>query len=93
MKHIYILFDNTASAIAASEFCESHSLEGRLAPVPSRLRAGCGLAWKIDPDCEAGDAYFDERIKELTLLFDREKMNYREIICFEVADIHHIRNS
>lgn len=89
MKHIYILFDSAASAIAASEFCGCHSIDGRLAPVPSKLKAGCGLAWKIELDSETKEPYLETRIRELSLLFERKKVSYSKIIWLEMADIHH----
>ena len=36
--------------MACEETCHSQGLPGRMIPVPGEISAGCGLAWKADPD-------------------------------------------
>lgn len=45
-----IAFDATTQAMAAETYCMEHALPGRLIPVPREITAGCGLAWKTDPE-------------------------------------------
>lgn len=34
-------------------FCKQNGIPGRLAPVPRRLSAGCGIAWRMEPEVYA----------------------------------------
>lgn len=45
-----ITFSATTDAMALEKYCEEHSLPGRLIPVPREITAGCGLAWKAEPE-------------------------------------------
>ena len=43
--HLVITFHSTAEAMILEQLFKEQYLPGRLIPVPSSLRAGCGLAW------------------------------------------------
>lgn len=47
---LVITFSATTDAMALEKYCEEHSLPGRLIPVPREITAGCGLAWKAEPE-------------------------------------------
>ena len=40
----------TSAAMAMELYCKEHGISGRLIPVPRELSAGCGLAWRIEPE-------------------------------------------
>ena len=50
---LIITFSATADAMALEKYCLEHQLPGRLIPIPREIHAGCGLAWKTQPDGEA----------------------------------------
>ena len=43
-------FSSTPEAIKMEKYCQEHQMPGRLIPIPSQITAGCGLAWKTEPD-------------------------------------------
>ena len=43
------------------KYCQEHQLPGRLIPIPSQITAGCGLAWKTEPDAKE---QFIEQLKQ-----------------------------
>lgn len=45
---IVVSFHTTAEAMAFQKAAKADALQGRLAPIPRQLSAGCGLAW-IEP--------------------------------------------
>ena len=45
---LVISFQETAQALAAEALFGRLSLPGRIIPLPSRISAGCGLAWKAE---------------------------------------------
>ena len=47
---LVITFSATTDAMAMEKYCEGHGLPGRLIPVPREITAGCGLAWKAEPE-------------------------------------------
>ena len=47
---LVIAFDSTAQAIAAEKLFQENNLPGRMIPIPAQISAGCGLAWKAEPD-------------------------------------------
>lgn len=47
---LVIAFDSTAQAIAAEELFQKNGLPGRMIPIPAQVSAGCGLAWKAEPE-------------------------------------------
>lgn len=42
---LVITFHNTTAAMAAEVCLKQEQMPGRLIPVPSSIKAGCGLAW------------------------------------------------
>lgn len=44
-----ITFHTTSAAIAMEKYCNENFIKGRLIPVPRKLSAGCGLAWRMEP--------------------------------------------
>lgn len=50
---LVISFESTAHAMAVESYCMEHNLPGRLIPIPKEITAGCGLAWKANPEDEA----------------------------------------
>lgn len=58
---LVISFHTTSQALAAEAQFNASALPGRLIPLPSQISAGCGLAWKSEPEqqqtlCAALDA-------------------------------------
>ena len=47
---LVIAFETTSQALAAEALFTSSGLPGRMIPLPSNLSAGCGLAWKAEPE-------------------------------------------
>lgn len=47
---LVITFHSTMEAIAFESLFKQEQLPGRLIPVPSSIRAGCGLAWMAPAD-------------------------------------------
>lgn len=47
-----IAFDATSQAMAADRYLTKNNLPGRLIPVPREITAGCGFAWKAEPDAQ-----------------------------------------
>jgi len=47
---LIITFSATADAMALEKYCQTHQLPGRIIPIPREIHAGCGLAWKTQPD-------------------------------------------
>ncbi len=45
-----VTFHTTTQAMAFENACKGSGLEGRLIPVPRIISAGCGLAWRENPD-------------------------------------------
>ena len=71
---LVITFSAATDAMATESYCESHGLPGRLIPVPREITAGCGLAWKAEPQersrletafQEAGIRWQEMRILEM----------------------------
>ena len=50
---LIITFSATADAMALEKHCQAHGLPGRLIPIPREIHAGCGLAWKTQPEEQA----------------------------------------
>ena len=47
---LVIAFDTTSQAQAAEKLFTESGLPGRMIPIPSQITAGCGLAWKAEPE-------------------------------------------
>ena len=44
-ERFVVVFDSTAQAMSMEKHGKLGGLVGRLIPIPSTIRAGCGLAW------------------------------------------------
>jgi hypothetical protein len=49
---LIITFSTTSAAMAMDRLAGERGLPGRLIPVPREITAGCGLAWKAEPEDE-----------------------------------------
>ena len=47
---LILAFDSTSQAIAAERLFQEINLPGRMIPIPAQISAGCGLAWKAEPE-------------------------------------------
>jgi len=47
-------FHTTTDAIAFEMSCKEEGMAGRMIPVPRQISAGCGLAWRADPEQQSG---------------------------------------
>ena len=47
---LVIAFSSTEQALAAEALFTNSGLPGRMIPIPSQISAGCGLAWKAEPE-------------------------------------------
>ena len=47
---LVIAFENVTDALAMEKHCQTHGLPGRIIPIPREITAGCGLAWKAEPE-------------------------------------------
>lgn len=65
---LIITFPTTTAAIAWERVCKAEELPGRLIPVPSQIKAGCGLAWLTT--VEYRDRLL-EGTKEFNLTYDQ----------------------
>ena len=50
---LVVTFPTTAAAMSCEELCGKKGLPGRMIPVPGEISAGCGLAWKAEPEDRA----------------------------------------
>lgn len=41
---------HTSAVMELEAFCKQNGIPGRLIPVPRELSAGCGIAWRMEPD-------------------------------------------
>ncbi|NCB41018.1 MAG: DUF3343 domain-containing protein [Clostridia bacterium] len=46
---LIITFYTTTAAMAMEIACNTHSLPGRIIPVPREITSGCGMAWCARP--------------------------------------------
>lgn len=49
---LVIAFDATSDAFAAEDVFRQKEIPGRLIPLPESISAGCGLAWRAEPNLE-----------------------------------------
>ena len=49
-RWLIVTFHTTAGAMAMERKCRQAGLAGRLIPVPRSITAGCGMAWRADPE-------------------------------------------
>lgn len=47
---LILAFDSTSQALAAEKLFQENNLPGRMIPIPAQISAGCGLAWKAEPE-------------------------------------------
>ena len=47
---LVVTFATTTAAMEMEQRAEKAEISGRLIPLPSEISAGCGLAWKTEPD-------------------------------------------
>ena len=45
-----LTFYTTSAVMELETFCKQNEIPGRLIPVPRELSAGCGIAWRMEPD-------------------------------------------
>ena len=45
-----VTFASTSDAMAVEAAARETGLPGRMIPIPSEVSAGCGLAWRIEPE-------------------------------------------
>lgn len=58
-----ITFFTTADAMAVEKQCKVHGVPGRLIPVPTCIKSGCGMAWSLPLDTRAA---FDAATRGIT---------------------------
>ena len=49
---LILTFPTTVAAMQWEKYCIVHGIPGRIIPVPREITAGCGLAWKTEPEEE-----------------------------------------
>ena len=52
-EQLVVTFPSTTAAMAMERFAKEEEIPGRIIPLPSELSAGCGLAWKTEPEEKA----------------------------------------
>ncbi len=50
---LIVTFPTTAAAFQMEQAAREQGFSGRLIPAPRELTAGCGLAWRDEPEQEA----------------------------------------
>ena len=50
--YIVLSFRTTVEAMAWEKHCATAQIPGRLIPLPREISAGCGLAWRDEPENE-----------------------------------------
>ena len=48
-----LTFHTTDAAMEMEAFCKQNGIAGRLVPIPRRLSAGCGIAWRMEAEVYA----------------------------------------
>lgn len=66
-EQLIITFSTTTEAMGMEKFCQEQNLPGRIIPLPSEISAGCGLAWKTDPDQKP---FFLEKLRQAEIDWD-----------------------
>ena len=51
---LILTFPTTEAAMQWEKYCIAHGVSGRIITVPREITAGCGLAWKTEPEEEGG---------------------------------------
>ncbi len=83
-KKLIVTFSTTTDAMKMEKHCAKHQIPGRMIPVPREISAGCGLAWRAEPEEEenitkelerSGLKWETMQIAELdTIVFGGEKI-------------------
>ena len=47
---VYFSFHTTTAAFETERFCKDRNISGRLVSVPREMSAGCGIAWRMEPE-------------------------------------------
>ncbi|WP_213951030.1 DUF3343 domain-containing protein [Tepidanaerobacter syntrophicus] len=63
-----VTFQTTTEAMAFEKAAKAIGLRGRLIPLPTTIAAGCGLAWKEDPEYRV---LLESLINEHNLIYDK----------------------
>ena len=71
---LVIAFETTSQTLAAEALFTSSGLPGRVIPLPSCISAGCGLAWKAEP----------EQQEMLCAALGMAKLNHKECFVLEM---------
>ena len=66
---LIVSFHTTAEAFQLEAAARNNGFSGRLIPVPREITAGCGLAWRDEPECE----------ERLRALLAQESIGYEDI--------------
>ncbi|MBF7096470.1 DUF3343 domain-containing protein [Alkalibacter mobilis] len=67
VQQVVVSFETTTQAMAFELMAKEFNIKGRLIPVPRDITAGCGLAWRSDPDTKSE---IEELIKQKSLIID-----------------------
>ncbi|MBG9980249.1 DUF3343 domain-containing protein [Facklamia sp. DSM 111018] len=49
-EYLYVTFNTTTDSIEAESLFKSKGIPGRLVIIPRELSAGCGMAWRSEPN-------------------------------------------
>lgn len=49
-EYLYVAFATTADAMYGESLLQVQSIPGRLVLIPREITAGCGMAWRTQPD-------------------------------------------
>lgn len=63
-----VTFHTTTQAMAFENASKESGLEGRLIPIPTIISAGCGLAWRENPD---NCTLVEKILKEHNISYDK----------------------
>lgn len=52
-EYVYATFHSTTDSIKAEAAFKASEIKGRLVIIPRELSAGCGMAWRSEPEWQA----------------------------------------
>lgn len=64
---VVVTFATVSDAMAVEDSARAHALPGRLAPIPAKISAGCGMAWCAEASKRA---MLEEALRERNLSFE-----------------------
>jgi hypothetical protein len=67
-NYMVLTFRTTTEAMTMEKQCNANGIPGRLIPVPREITAGCGLAWRMDPE---DYRQYGERMQALGISFEQ----------------------